>query len=150
MAELAQVLRSHERMGLDTSLFIYHIEGSSRFAEPAGVAFDELAHGTIDGVTSVLTLMELVVKPLQLGRVDIANEYEVLVANYPNLLIAEIDRSTARRAAELRADYRLRPPDALQVAACLQEGADVFLTNDRDLRRVKEIEVILLEDFITG
>ena len=149
MAELARALRSHQRMGLDTSVFIYHIEGTSRYAEPAGVVFDELAQGARDGVTSVLTLMELVVRPLQLGRADIADEYETLVANYPNLVIANIDRATARRAAELRAVYRLRSPDALQVAACLQGGADIFLTNDRDLRRVKEIEVVLLEDFST-
>lgn len=149
MAELARALRSHELMGLDTSPFIYHIEGRSRFAEPAGVVFDELARGALDGVTSVLTLMELVVRPLQMGRRDVADEYETLVANYPNLVIANVDRTTARRAAELRAVYRLRSPDALQIAACLQAGADLFVTNDRDLRRVKEIEVILLEDFTT-
>ena len=148
MAGLEAVLRRHELIGLDTSPFIYHIEAAPRYARPAGLVFDELAAGTFAGVTLVLTLMELVVRPLQLGRPEVADDYEVLVANYPNLSVVEIDRLTARRAAELRAVYRLRPAGALQVAACLEHGATAFLTNDRDLRRITDIQVVLLEDFV--
>ena len=147
MADLAATLRRHARIGLDTSVFIYHIEERGPFAEAAGVAMDEMASGAFVGVTSVLTLMEIAVRPLQLGRSDVAEEYEVLLANYPNLEVAAIDRATARRAAELRARHRLRPADALQVAASLEHRATAFLTNDRALRRVDDIEVLLLADF---
>ncbi len=93
--------------------------------------------------------MELTVKPLQLGFADVADEYEMVLSTYPNLTIAGFDRATARRAAELRAIYRLRPADALQVAACLQSGATAFLTNDKGLRRVtEEIHVMVLDDFV--
>jgi predicted nucleic acid-binding protein len=148
LAGVAAALRGHSRVGLDTSVFIYHLEGSSRYAPSVETVFDALAAGSFSGVTSVLTLMELTVRPLQLGRPEVADEYEVILANYPNLTIVEIGRSTARRAAELRADYRLRPADALQVAACLRAGATAFLSNDRDLGRVSEIQVLVLEDLI--
>lgn len=148
MAALAAALRRHERIGVDTPIFIYHIEGTAHLAGLAGVALDELAGGAFTGVTSVLTLMEIAVKPLQMGRPDVAEEYEVLLANYPNLVIAAIDRPTVRRAAELRAEYRLRPADALQVAACLEQGATVFLSNDRELRRIAELQVWMLADFV--
>ena len=149
MADLATILRRHERVGLDASVFIYHIEGTTRFAEPAGVALEELARGSFIGVTSVLTLMEIAVKPLQVGRPDVAEEYEVLLANYPNLIVAAIGRATARRAARLRATHRLRPADALQLASCLEQHAIAFLTNDKDLRRVTEIEVLMLTEFVS-
>ncbi len=148
MADLAAILSRHGRVGLDTSVFIYHIEERASLAEPAGVAMDELARGAFVGVTSVLTVMEIAVKPLQLGRPAVAEEYEVLIANYPNLVVAPIDRPTARRAAELRARHRFRPADSLQLATCLEQRATAFLTNDRDLRRVSEIEVLLLGDFV--
>ena len=109
MANLAAALRQHERVGVDTPIVISHIEGT---APLAGVAMAALAGGAFTGVTSVLTLMEVAVKPLQMGRPDVAEEYEILLANYPNLVIAAIDRPTVRRAAELRAEYRLRPADA--------------------------------------
>ena len=148
MAGLAAALRQHERIGVDTPIFIYHFEGTTHLAGLAGVALDELAGGAFTGVTSVLTLMEIAVKPLQMGRPDVAEEYEVLLANYPNLVIAAIDRPTARRAAELRAEYRLRPADALQVAACLEQGATAFLSNDRELRRITDLQVWMLADFV--
>jgi predicted nucleic acid-binding protein len=148
VADLAAALRQHERIGVDTPIFIYHIEGTTHLAGLAGVALDELAGGAFTGVTSVLTLMEIAVKPLQMGRPDVAEEYEVLLANYPNLVMAAIDRPTVRRAAELRAEYRLRPADALQVAACLEQGATAFLSNDRDLRRITDLHVWMLEDFV--
>jgi len=148
VAGLVDALGRHERIGLDTPVFIYHLEGSSRYAEPAGHVFDELAEGRFAGVTSVLTLMELAVKPLQLGRPEVADEYEVLLANFPHLTVAGIDRPAARRAAELRAMHRLRPADALQVASCLEAGATAFVTNDRDFRRVSDFQVLLLDDFL--
>ncbi len=150
MAELADRLRGSARVGLDTSIFIYHIEGSSRYAEPAGIALDGLAAALFTGVTSILTLMELVVRPLQLGQREIANDYEALVRTYPNLTIVNLNPAIARRAAELRARYRLRAADALQVGACLEHGARAFLTNDRDLRRVVELDVLLLDDWVTA
>jgi predicted nucleic acid-binding protein len=92
--------------------------------------------------------MEIAVKPLQLRRPDVAAEYEILLANYPNLVIAALDRPAARRAAELRAEYRLRPADVPQVAACLEQGATAFLSNDRELRRITDLQVWMLEDFV--
>ena len=148
MGDLAATLQAHARVGLDTSVFIYHMEGSSRFASAAGGALEELARGTFDGVTSVLTLMEVAVKPLQLGRPEVADEYDLLLATYPHLSVVDIDRDVARRAAELRATYRLRPADALQVGACLEHGATAFLTNDRGVRRIGELQALLLEDFV--
>jgi predicted nucleic acid-binding protein len=148
VADLAAALRRHERIGVDTPIFIYHLEGTTHLAGLAEVALKELAGGAFTGVTSVLTLMEIAVKPLQMRRPDVAEEYEVLLANYPNLVIAALDLPTARRAAELRAEYRLRPADALQVAACLEQGATAFLSNDRELRRITDLQVWMLEDFV--
>ncbi len=147
MAGLAHILRAHRRVGIDTSVFIYHLEGSSRLAAPAGVVFAELAAGAFEGVTSVLTLMEIAVKPLRLNRPDMADEYDMLLAAFPHLIVGNVDRGAARRAAELRAAYRLRPADALQLAVCLQHGATAFLTNDRDFRRVGGLHVLVLESF---
>ncbi len=138
---------ARRRVGLDTAVFIYHLEGTSRLSGPAGVAFAELARGAYEGLTSTLTLMELTVKPLQLGRTDVAGDYERLLLHFPHLTFVSIDWAVARRAAALRAAHSLTPADALQVAACLHGGATVFLTNDKRLRRITELQVVILEDY---
>jgi predicted nucleic acid-binding protein len=64
------------------------------------------------------------------------------------LSIFGVDRETAWRAAELRAVHRLQPAAALQIATCLQHGANAFFTNDRILKRVTELRVLFLNDFL--
>jgi predicted nucleic acid-binding protein len=64
------------------------------------------------------------------------------------LVVAALDQPASRRAAELRAGYRLRPAGAWQVAACREQGATASLSNDRDLRRLTDLPVWMLEDFV--
>jgi predicted nucleic acid-binding protein len=145
---IADTLAAHKRVGLDTSTFIYHVEAVAGYALPAGSVLRQMADGAFRGFTSVVTLMEIAVRPMQLGRPDIAATYEVFVEQLPNLTIVDIDRTVARQAAELRAKYRLHAADALQVAACLGLEATAFATNDKGLRRVQELDVLVLDEFV--
>ncbi|MCB0251749.1 MAG: PIN domain-containing protein, partial [Anaerolineae bacterium] len=53
----------------------------------------------------------------------------------------------ARKAVALRATYNIHIPDALQIAAALESGATLFVTNDRRLTKVREIEFLLFDDY---
>ncbi len=57
-----------------------------------------------------------------------------------------ISVAAAERAAALRARYHLRLPDALQIAVALEAGCEAFLTNDRALKRVAELRVLVLDE----
>jgi predicted nucleic acid-binding protein len=128
-------------------VFVYHIEQVTRWAAPASAALEAMPDGRFVGVTSVLTLLEIAIKPLRLERPEIADAYEALIGDITNLAINNMDARAARIGAELRAKYGLRTPDSLQIAACFANGAKAFVTNDRRLRRVKEIEIVMLDDF---
>jgi len=58
-----------------------------------------------------------------------------------------VDAVLARRAVALRAQYDVRVPDALQIAAALEAGATAFVTNDRRLAKVRELQVLLFDDY---
>jgi len=93
--------------------------------------------------------MEIGVQPWKLGREEIARKYEALLVNFPNLNIVDIDRDVARRAAQLRAQFSIKPPDALQLAASLIHGGKIFLTNDLRLKHLQSvIEILQLDDFV--
>jgi predicted nucleic acid-binding protein len=147
---LSDSLGRHQVIGIDTSIFIYKFEASPAYVDLATVALDALARGEFRGVTSVLTVMEICVRPLQFGREDAADEYETLLNTFPHLTVVDVTRPVGRRAAVLRAAYRLRPADAVQVASCLELGATAFLTNDKGLTRVSELEVLLLDNFLNS
>ena len=144
---IVEALGSTRRIGIDTPVFIYHIQQASPRAMAATAILRAVADGRFEGVTSVITLLEVTIQPLRLGRPEVADAYRALIADIPNLAIVDVDASVARIGAELRAVYGLRTPDALQIAACLAHGAEAFITNDRRLRRVAEVDVRLLEDF---
>ena len=150
MVDVLEAVRPHARIGLDTSVFIYHIEALSPFAGAPSQVLRHVGQHAATGVTSVLTLTELLVKPLQSGRRGLAARHEALVRVMPNLILADVDAEIARRAAVLRATYRLRTPDAIQVATCLAYGATAFVTNDIRLRRIDELAVIVLSDHVDG
>jgi predicted nucleic acid-binding protein len=149
MDEFSQRLAGAKVIGLDTPVFIYFLENSGRYGELAQLTFKGIEKGKWAGVTSAITLMEITVRPWQLARESAAREYETALVNFPNLSTVDIDRNVARAAAQLRAIYNVPPPDALQVAACLNFGAQAFLTNDRRLSRLQElIDVMVLDDFL--
>jgi predicted nucleic acid-binding protein len=145
---IADQVARHRVVGLDTPVFIYQLEGKPPLADVTTDLFRLIQAGTPTAVTSVVTMTELIVKPLELGRVETAYDYERLLLEFPNLAIVDVDLSVARLAARLRARHRLRTPDALQLAACLSAGAAAFVTNDSSLSRVQELDVVLLGDFV--
>jgi predicted nucleic acid-binding protein len=70
--------------------------------------------------------------------------------HFPNLIIADVTGGMARRAAQLRARYAIRPADGLHVATALANRATGFVTNDRALARLgPELDIIALDDFVT-
>lgn len=92
--------------------------------------------------------MELTVKPLRIGRPDIADEYRRFLDDFPHLSVVELSRDVIHRGTELRAIHGLRVADALQLAACITNGATAFVTNDLRLRRIQDLEIIMLNDFL--
>ena len=57
-----------------------------------------------------------------------------------------LDESVSLRAAELRAKYGIKTPDAIQLASVIFKNGDVFITNDNRLDAVEEINVLTLRD----
>ncbi len=149
MDELSKRLAKSKVIGLDTPVFIFFIEENPRYGALAQITINGIEKGEWEGVTSTITLMEITVRPWQLGREAAAREYEAVLVHFPNLSVVDVDRTVARAAAQLRAKYNVSPPDALQVASSLSFGAKAFLTNDRKLSKLQElIDILVLDDFV--
>lgn len=146
--EAIAALSAHRQIGIDTSVFIYLFEDSPTYGRLAAAVHRQVATGVLDGVTSAVTMMEIAVFPLKHGSPEVAERYVMGIRGTPNLRIIDIDLWTARAAAHLRAQYGTQPADALQIGACLHAGATAFVTNDKRLRTIRDLEIIVLDDFI--
>lgn len=148
VASLQQQLASSRLIGLDTSIFIYHLEAGPQYLPLTQQILKCVETGQCEGVVSTITLMELTVHAWRNNRPDIARQYEALLVNFPNLKIVDVSRDIARKAAQLRATYNVRPADALQVATALVSKATLWVSNDKKLKRLgPEIEVVILDDY---
>ena len=149
MERLIQKLTKLGTVGIDTPIFIYHLEANEKYSNVSQKCLSSMENGRWHGVTSTITLMEINVHPWRVGREDVARKYETLLMNFPNLEIVDIDRDVARVAAQLRARFDIRPPDALQTAASLVIGSRGFLTNDHRLSMLSPLaEILVLDDYI--
>jgi predicted nucleic acid-binding protein len=131
---------------VDTNAVIYFVEDIEPYRAASEPLWAALRAGAQEVVTSDLTLLEVLVKPLRVG--DLA-----FVALYRNLLLATagltsmpIDRPILEAAAGLRATVGLKTPDAIHAATALQAHATLFVTNDPAFRRVPGLNVAVLAE----
>lgn len=140
-------LAGHKTVGLDTPCFIYHFERNKRYFPLTQNLFRSVEKGDIQGVASVIALTEVLVYPLTRGRHSLVELYQLVFTTFPHLDLINVDSAIAQEAAALRAKYDLSIPDALHIASALTQGATAFITNDLRLKKVQELEIILLDDY---
>jgi predicted nucleic acid-binding protein len=144
--KLDDALSGVTRLCLDTSPIIYLIEAHPSYDALVAEVLGRIADGSIAGVTSAITLTEVLVQPFIYGDTSLQQEYRDILLRSDNFQTMPVDVASAERAADLRARYRLRTPDALQIAVALGAGCEAFLTNDTTLKRVTELRILILDE----
>jgi uncharacterized protein len=122
------------RVFWDTNLFVYFLEDTGTLADQVDRVRRAMLERNDHLVTSSLTLGELLVKPLQAERHDLARQYEQLLASSAE--VVEFGTDAARVYAAIRATRPLKAPDAIQLACAASAKVDLFITNDDRLSRV--------------
>lgn len=125
---------------IDTAPIIYYIEAHPQFGPLAKEVFDSFLSGRITAYSSVLTLTEVLPKPMESGDVKLARKFSEFLEHGKNLNLVEITAAIAKQAGILRGHY--------PVLRALDAGADAFITNDKKLKRMKEINVLVLSDYL--
>jgi predicted nucleic acid-binding protein len=143
---MSELLGQHRVVALDTCVWICHLEGHPDYRGLTSEILTAVSAGKCTAAVSELTLMEMLVRPLQLEREDVVDEYEALLTHFPNVSLVAIRREILLKAAALRARYGLRTTDAIIVATGILQGATRIITNDRHWKRLEGIDVVCLGD----
>lgn len=143
---LADALQGARHAVIDTMVFIYYFEDHVEHADRADAVIRHARNDLFEAVVTPVTAAELLVKPLQAERPDIADQYRSAITHLDNTSRSDISWNTGCMAGALRARYGLPLPDMFQVAFALEKGSCALITNDRALRRVDEIPIVLLDD----
>jgi predicted nucleic acid-binding protein len=128
---------------LDTNILIYAVEHHPIFGPRARTRLANVQSVGDALMISDLTCMECLVGPLRAGNTSLEAQFRVFFA-VAGLHLVSIAPAVCERAARIRAKSLFKPRDALQLAAAVEHGADVFLTNDVRLSSFPDLTVELL------
>lgn len=142
---LDRFLKKHHRVGLDSNILIYFIEGIPAYRKLTQRIFESIEAGQNQGVCSTLTLLEILVQPYRKQNETLLNEFYGLLTTYPNLEWMDMTVDIADTGARLRAEYGLKTPDSIVMATTLRSGATGLIANDAQLKKVKELDVLVLD-----
>jgi predicted nucleic acid-binding protein len=90
------------------------------------------------------------VKPLQEGDAVLETSIRNLLLNTYEVQLVPISRSILDAAARLRATLNIKTPNAIHAATALAANCTLFVTNDRDFRRVSRLPVALLSEIASA
>ena len=132
---------------LDAAAFIYSVERIEPYRTLLDPVWRQAQSGQLTVVSSELVVLETLVKPLRDGNRALEGLFRLLFdSNEVRLVPATL--SLWEQAAAIRATTRLKTPDSLHAASAIQAECNLFITNDSDFRRVPDLPVMVLKDFI--
>jgi predicted nucleic acid-binding protein len=127
---------------VDSAPIIYLLEENSAFAAKFVEFFALVAAGRNTVVVSAVTLAEVLIGPLSRGHEALAKRYRHVLTESAGWQFAEMSADVAETAARFRARYKLKLPDAIQLATAATVGAYGLVTHDRDFGKFAEFPVL--------
>lgn len=134
------------RIFLDACIIIYWVESAEPFYSKLLTQFNNIAEQYPEHVLTIsrLSFLECLVKPTREKDKKTIDIYRDLFES-AEIEIIEMNEEVINIATQLRADYGLRMPDAIQAASCLSSNeSHVFLTNDKRFASVTCMNVVTL------
>ena len=135
------------KVAFDASSIIYYVEEHEQFHAVVEPVFLKIAAQDATAHLSFVTLMEILVGPLRDRHIELANRYRDVLSDDIDFALHPVDRLIAERAASIRAQLRLRTPDAIVAASALESGCSHLVTNNPVFRREDGVRILVISDF---
>lgn len=130
----------------DTNIFIYALEDVEEYKVQINALFLHIQNLGCLIITSDLTLAECLVKPLQNKDESSVSRYESSIKNTNDMSVLAVSKTILKAAAQNKADYKNKLPDAIHLATALESGCKAFVTNDTNLKVPNNIIKLILKE----
>jgi len=135
-------------IGVDTMFFIYLFENNKKYFSIVKEFFDLLEKEKITMITSIISPIEIISTSIMEDYPEKQRLYIGFFKKVKNLKVKEIGWDLVEKVGALRRKYNLRTPDAIQLATAIDSQAKIFMTNDTKFKKITEIPVLILDEFI--
>ncbi|MCL4429009.1 MAG: type II toxin-antitoxin system VapC family toxin [Deltaproteobacteria bacterium] len=127
----------------DSNIIIYFLERNERFFSLVEPYFKKCQKKELVLFTSSLSFMEVLVPIVSEGNRVLQAKYNYLFKDF--LKIIDIDLNVAEIGAYIKARYRIKTPNALQIACAKKANCNEFLTADAGIEKIKEIKIKIIK-----
>jgi len=138
-------LKDHARVGIDSNVLIYLLDGSGPLADHAARLIDAIAQGEHEGILATLAVSEICIGPDAVGDSALVERYADELQSLDNVELVPLTADIAVEAAVLRGRGILTLADAIHLATARAAGATAFITNDRRIRPLPQLDVVYLD-----
>ena len=129
------------RAYIDSNIFVFAVLDEGVRGSNARELFKEIARGEVEGVTSALTIDEIVWTLLGLKKDrELARTQGLRFLELMNLDVVPVSKEEVSAALHLMKKYPLRPRDAIHVTVALAQKCQVIVSDDADFDVVEEIK----------
>lgn len=137
-------------MAFDTDAIIYFVEEHDQYLPIIEPVFRRVDGAEVYGHASVVSLLEVLAGPMRAGREDLVERYRAILTRSRNFQLHDLTASLADIAADFRARFNLRTPDAIVAASAVAIGPSYLVTNDPVFKRLDEgdFKVLQINDYI--
>jgi predicted nucleic acid-binding protein len=137
-----------DRIYIDANILIYAMEDFPQFSEIAGEVLRNLEEGLFEGVTSELTIAEVLVAPLRKSQHHLVHVYQELLQSGGAFQLVPITRTLLVASAQLRSRLGGRLADSIHVATAVATDCNFFMTEDRSIKLPQALKPLSLSEFL--
>ena len=137
-----------KKVFLDATPIIYYIQRNEFFFETVKKIFISLVENNASFISSDIVKAESCVYAYRTKNFEWLNNFDNLI-DLLNVEMIHTSDEIARKTAKIRAEYKsFETPDAFNLATAVVCGCDIFLTNDKRLKKFSEVKCITVEEWI--
>ena len=145
--ELTKILAG-KTVFFEASPFIYYFEDKQPYGDLLAPIFLGLKNGSIDVVSSLITVSEVLTLPYRREQWNLIKTYREVFGKQSNITVLPMTLETADLTAQIRGKYGLKTPDALQWATAKLHNVDYFLTNDQGFKILNDDRILIIDEYI--
>ena len=136
------------RVYIDANVFVAAFENVGAHSDHAWWILHAIEQDEIMGVTSEMTLAEILVKPIEVGADDLVAAYQEMITSTSAFEALPVHRDILVDAARLRAQRAsLRLPDAIHIATARVSSCTFFVSDDRRLNTPSDLTLLPVNPF---
>lgn len=133
--------KEYKKVFIDSAPIIYLLDNNRKYVNTVKRKLINVVKNGGKIVISPVTVMEYLTVPYREKRHDRIAAFHSFIDEI-NIEVCDIDMKTAEKSAQIRSEYNMfKGMDSFQLACAVMSGCDSFLTNDRQLKQYREINI---------